>query len=307
MTHEDTLRIVEQHWDREVEAGGGHTRPALALTRELVRDFVAGRLEELPGVEHMDPRHLLEVVEGRDVLCLASGGGQQTAMFGLLGARVTSLDLCEGQLRADRVAAQHHGYEVRTVKGDACDLSGLADASFDLVYQANSMGWIADVRAVYRGVHRVLRPGGLYRVAHNNPAVHSACFEGGLAGWDGVGYRIVDRYKGGPVLRNAAGVENMEEGQFTGDHRHLLRDVFGGLLELGFIIRYVAEDPVHLQEPVRGDPGSWVHLLYFVGLGINVVAEKPARRQERRDNRERGGGFQWNRTSEPTLRRRPSR
>lgn len=23
MTHEDTLRIVEQHWDKEVKAGGG--------------------------------------------------------------------------------------------------------------------------------------------------------------------------------------------------------------------------------------------------------------------------------------------
>ena len=115
----------------------------------------------------------------------------------------------------------------------------------------------------------MLRPAGLYRVALANPAVH-------LARWDGVGYRIVDRYKGGPVLRNGAGVENMEEGEPTGDHRHLLRDSLGGLLEVGFIIRYVAEDPSHLREPGTGEPGSWTHFQRFIGWGINVVAEKPS-------------------------------
>jgi SAM-dependent methyltransferase len=206
-------------------------------------------------------------VEGRDVLCLASGGGQQSAVFGLLGATVTVLDLCEGQLRGDRVAAQHYGYPVRAVKGDACDLSAFPDASFDLVYQGPSMGWIPDVQSVYHGVYHVLRPGGRYRVALANPAVH-------LAQWDGVGYRIVDRYIGGRVLKNAAGVENMEEGEFTGDHRHLFRDSVGGLAEAGFIIRYFAEDPCHLKEPVTGKPGSWTHLQYFLGWGLNVVAEK---------------------------------
>ena len=39
------------------------------------------------------------------------------------------VDLCEGQLRGDRTTAAHYGYEVATVKGDACDLSCFADAS----------------------------------------------------------------------------------------------------------------------------------------------------------------------------------
>jgi len=268
MTHDEVLRVVKQHWEREVEAGCGYTVPALTLTRELIEEYIAGRRDELPGIEDaMEPRHLLAGVEGRDVLCLASGGGQQSAVFGLLRARVTVLDLCEGQLRADRAAAQHYGYEVKTVKGDACDLSAFADASFDIVYQAPGISWIPDVRVVYRGVHRVLRSGAVYRVALANPAVH-------LAEWDGTGYRITDRYKGGRVLKNAAGVENMEEGEFTGDHRHLLRDSVGGLVEVGFIMRYFGEDSVHFREPVTGEPGSWTHLQYFLGWGINVVAEK---------------------------------
>jgi len=268
MTHEDRLRMVEDHWNREVEAGCGYTVPALTLTRDLIEEYIAGRQDELPGIEDaMEPRHLLADVERKDVLCLASGGGQESAVFGLLGASVTVLDLCEGQLQADREAAQHYRYEVKTVKGDACDLSALGEAYFDIVYQAPSMGWIPDVRAVYRSVHRVLRPGGLYRVAIGNPAVH-------LAEWDGTGYRILGRYKSGPVFRDAAGVENMEEGEPTGDHRHLFRDTLGGLAEAGFIIRYVGEDSRPFREPVLGEPGSWTHAQHFLGVELDVVAEK---------------------------------
>jgi SAM-dependent methyltransferase len=275
MTHDDILRIVEQHWDREVERGCGYTVPALELTPEMVTTFAAGRIETLPGIDDtMEPRWFLAGAPGKDILCLASGGGQQSAVFGLLGARVTSLDLSEGQLRGDRTAAEHYGYQVRAVRGDACDLSVFEGASFDLVYTPG-LSWVPDVRAVHREVYRVLRPGGLYRVSVGNPAVHTVDFEGGGAGWDGVGYRIVDRYKGGPVLRNAAGVENMDEGEPTGDHRHLYRDSVGGLLDVGFHLRYFAEDPSSLLGQVTGEPGSWEHCSAFIGGGVDVVAEKP--------------------------------
>ena len=177
-------------------------------------------------------------------------------------------------MKGDRTAAQHYGYQVKTVKGDMSDLSAFADTSFDLVYQIHSIAWIPDVRPVYREVHRVLRPGGLYGVVHNNPAIHPATFSGGQAGWDGVGYRIVDRYKGGPILNNQAGVENMEEGEPTGDNRHLLKDIFGGLLELGFIIRKTEEGEEHLHASITAEPGSWTHMVQFLGLSINIIAEK---------------------------------
>ena len=276
MRHDEMLRVVEQHWDREVEAGCGFTVPALALAPTLLEEYIAGRRDALPGLDDsMEPRSLLASAPGKDVLCLASGGGQQSAVFGLLGAHVTVLDLCEGQLRGDRVAAEHYGYEVGIVKGDACDLSPFPSSVFDLVYQAPGIGWIPDVRAVYREVYRVLRPGGLYRVALGNPAVFTADFRGGRAGWDGIGYRIADRYQGGPVLRNAAGVENMEEGEPTGDHRHLFRDSVGGMIEAGFVLRSFAEDPCHLRAPITGEPGSWAHLECSIGLSIDIVAEKP--------------------------------
>jgi hypothetical protein len=42
-------------------------------------------------------------------------GDGENAIFGLLGARVTVVDLAEGQLAEDRKAAVHCGYAIRTL------------------------------------------------------------------------------------------------------------------------------------------------------------------------------------------------
>jgi len=191
----------------------------------------------------------------------------------LLGARVTSFDLSQGQLNGDRMAARHYGYEIITVKGSMDDLAAFAETSFDLVYQPISMVFVPDVRPVYREVYRVLRPGGRYFVSHCNPATFPATFVGGANGWDGVGYRIAERYRGGAVLRDPAGAENMETGEPIGEYRHLLGDIFGGLLEVGFAIRDVSEDPRHFRDPV-GEPGSNSHSLSYLGNYFGIVGQK---------------------------------
>ena len=83
----------------------------------------------------MYPPESLLGVKGKDVLCLASGGGQQSAVFGLLGANVTVVDLSQGQLDGDKTAAKHYGYSIQTVQADMRDLSCLSSDSFDLVHQ----------------------------------------------------------------------------------------------------------------------------------------------------------------------------
>ena len=77
------------------------------------------------------PAYLLRDVADKDVLCLAAGGGQQSAVFGLLGARVTVIDFTQGQLNGDITAAKHYGYPVETIRANIRDLSEIQDASFD--------------------------------------------------------------------------------------------------------------------------------------------------------------------------------
>ena len=165
MREKDEVAIAnERHWERMVEEGCGYTIPCLDLDLDTILRYVKGELDPVPErLSVMTPRNILTDVDDKDVLCLASGGGQQSAVFGLLGARVTVVDLAQGQLAGDREAAAHYGYEVTTIQADMRDPSCLDDESFDLVFQATSMGYVPHVREVYSQVARVLRSGGLYR------------------------------------------------------------------------------------------------------------------------------------------------
>ena len=192
MKKQDRIAAInERHWEWAVKKAAGCTVPWLDLDPALLRRYASGDLEPIPEqLDEIYPSNILAEIEGKDVLCLASGGGQQSAIFSLLGARVTVLDLTGGQLEGDRKAAAYYGYEITAIRGDMRDISCLADESFDFVYQGNSMAWIPDVRQVYSGVVRVLRAGGLYRVDFTNPATEFV----GWTSWDGEGYRITVPY-----------------------------------------------------------------------------------------------------------------
>ena len=70
---DDIARYNMARWDALVRARAVFTRPWLDLTPDEARQMV-------------DPDGRLGEMAGRRVLCLAGGGGQQSAAFGLLGA-----------------------------------------------------------------------------------------------------------------------------------------------------------------------------------------------------------------------------
>lgn len=265
----------QKHWDEEVRQRKHYTLPWLDLDRDMLLAYARGEIPQLPAsYPFLYPRPIFEDVAGKRILCLASGGGQQSAVFSLLGADVTVLDFCAGQLESDQLAARHYGYPIRTIQGDMRDLSVFTDASFDRVYQAISIVFVPDVRPVYREVARVLKPGSLYTVNHCQPATYPACFDGPDNGWDGTGYRIAEPYIGGPTYRRPDGSETMTPGEPTGEHRHLLSDIFNGLVEAGLTIRGVYEDSRCLTGGRGCEPGSYEHQIAYAASYFSVLARK---------------------------------
>ena len=258
-SNRDEIAVAnERHWERAVQEKCGFTVPWLNLDVDRIRQYASGQLESVPRpLFQMYPANVLADVAGKDVLCLAAGGGQQSAVFGLLGARVTVVDLAEGQLQGDRKAAAHYGYDVTTVHADMRDLSCIRGQSFDLVYQGPSMSWVPDVRQVYCGVARVLRIGGRYRVDFANPANH-------FMEWDGEAYHITEPY--------SERVYRHEDGAF--DFRHYLGDIFNGLIGEGFSIVHVEDHSWNLPD-AHAQPGSWAHeMAYNVGFVIVACKER---------------------------------
>src|ERR671914_2945899 len=119
---DEVAAFNQARWRALAEADALFTRPAL-------------NLDEASARAKVDPDGWLGPLEGRRVLCLAGGGGQQSVAFALLGAEVTVVDLSEAQLQRDREAAAHYNVTVEAVQADMRDLSPFADATFDLVWQ----------------------------------------------------------------------------------------------------------------------------------------------------------------------------
>ena len=118
------------------------------------------------------PREWFGDVEGKDVLCLASGGGQQAPILSAAGANVTSFDNSARQLEKDRYVAERENLRIKLEKGDAANLSRFADASFDLIFNPCSNCFMPNLVPVWRECFRVLRRGGSLLAGFNNPIVY---------------------------------------------------------------------------------------------------------------------------------------
>ena len=256
---DELAQFNKERWEALAAAGLEYSRPWLDLDKAIAR-------------QRIDPLGLLGDVTGKRVLCLGSGGGQQSAAFALLGAEVTVLDLTDNQLAGDQVAAAHYGLTVRTQQGDMRDLSRFADHAFDLVYHGYSINFIPDPTVVFQQVARILQPGGPYFLQWHNP------FTQGIdeTTWDGHGYRISRPYQDEEILAEFYSEPNWTVADASGntqlvqgprEFRHTLSTIINGLAQHGFQIIRCQE--LTTQEP-NPTPGSWEHCKLVTAWIINL-------------------------------------
>jgi len=274
---DEIARINRETFAREKQAGKPWTIPWLDLDVSAFRAYRAGETTSLPKPFCEDPvdRIMMERVEGLNVLCLAGGGGQQSAVFSLLGADVTVLDLTPEQLKGDELAAEHYGYVVSILQGDMRDLSDLPAVHFDRVYQPISTLFVPNLKEVFSGVVRILKPGGLYSVDFAVPLLYLA----ENRGWDGMGYHLIihQPYRRGAILESKDGIVNLSQGEFMGEFHHLLSDIMNGMIECGLVIRAVWESPRPDETILLAElqPGSEPHQNQFIPFGLTVLSNKP--------------------------------
>jgi SAM-dependent methyltransferase len=165
----DSFEHNRRAWNDEVRAGNMWT---LGVSAERIARARLGDWEVLLTPTKAVPLVWFGELRNRDVLGLASGGGQQCPIFAAAGARVTSFDASDEQLAQDRHVALREGLELRTQQGDMRDLSVFADESFDLVFNPCSTCFVENVEPVWQEVARVLRPGGTLLTGFTNPWVY---------------------------------------------------------------------------------------------------------------------------------------
>jgi SAM-dependent methyltransferase len=237
---DDAVSYNRAAWDRQVE--GGANEWTLPVGPELIArarrgDWSVVLIGHVPVDRDWFPADL----SGVDILCLASGGGQQAPTFAAAGATVTSFDNSPGQLARDREVADREGLAVRTELGDMRDLSVFPDASFDLVFNPVSNVFVPELAPVWRECRRVLRTGGVLMVGFLNPDVY--LFD----------VQALDERRE-LIVRNRLPYSDLQVSEEDRPHTwgdgpiefsHTMTEQIGGQLAAGFVLTHFIEAPHH--------------------------------------------------------------
>jgi len=256
---DEVAEYIQARWKALVEADALFTRPQLNYDAESARQKIdsAGKLGD---------------VAGKNVLCIAGGGGQQSAAFALLGARVTVFDISREQLERDAQAAAHYNLKIKLMQGDMRDLSRFDDASFDIVDHSYSINFVPEAVSVFRQVARVLRAGGIYHFSFANPFIMGT----EQKDWNGKGYVLKNPYVGGAKITydDQEWVYNRDEHEPVPgpvEYRHTLSTVINGLCENNFVI-YHLSDNSDMYPDENEEPASWDHFVAFAPPWLSVWA-----------------------------------
>jgi len=166
---DDVARINREGWDRRVEAADVWTQPVSA---EAVARARRGDWSVILTPNRPVPRDWFGEVADKDILCLASGGGQQGPILSAAGARVVVFDASRKQLYQDEAVARRDGLSLATRQGLMHDLSAFADESFDLIFHPVSNCYTPAIEPVWIECFRVLRRGGALLAGFMNPIIY---------------------------------------------------------------------------------------------------------------------------------------
>jgi ubiquinone/menaquinone biosynthesis C-methylase UbiE len=256
---DDITKYNRQRWKALAEANALFTRPHTNLDAETAEKMVS-------------PNGKLGDLNGKRVLCLAGGGGQQSIAFGLLGAEVTVVDLSDEQLQRDRQMAKQYQLTMTIKQGDMRDLSMLEGDYFDVIFQTYSLNFVPDAAVVFTQVARVIKYGGIYDLMCANP------FAAGMTerDWNGDGYTVSRGYVQGEKMSYQDQDWVYDRQKYAEiippvEYRQTMSKIINGLTENGFIIKGLQEIMADCAS-INAQPGTWDHFTAVAPPWLNIQA-----------------------------------
>jgi ubiquinone/menaquinone biosynthesis C-methylase UbiE len=115
------------------------------------------------------PQEWLGGLQGKRILALASGGGQQVPLLAAAGATVTVLDASPLQIEQDKKACEKYSLDAEYHVGFADNLKVFDPEQFDLVLNPCSSTFFPELEPVWAEVYRVLKKNGRFMTGFCNP------------------------------------------------------------------------------------------------------------------------------------------
>jgi len=169
-------------------------RPSLPLLQSAVEDRYAGLADSCCSLSCGEALDLAAPVAGEVLIDLGCGRGQDVIRAaGRVGrsGKAIGVDRTEAMIEKARASVPPFLNNVRFI---CCDLAalGIEDGCANVVISNCTINHAADKEAVYREIHRVLRPGGRFVVSdviaetelpesvRTDPAAWAACYGGAI-------------------------------------------------------------------------------------------------------------------------------
>ena len=231
---ENYVNYNSRVWDSWSEGKNTWTIP---LTPEQFQQAKSGPIDFVLTPTISVPLSWFEGV-GKDVLGLASGGGQQGPVMAAHDYRVTILDNSMCQLKAERLVSERENYPVLALQADMTLPFPFKDESFDMIIHPVSNCYIEDLQPTWNECYRVLRHGGVMMAGWTNPIVYMFDDES----LDNPDAPLIIRnklpYNGRLEVEKGAELSLDTGYQFS----HTLEAQIGGQLKAGFMLKDFYED-----------------------------------------------------------------
>lgn len=233
---QDYTKVNAETWDLWAENGCEWTLPISHEEYEnTTRENYIVYLTPCIPVPHEWAGEL----EGKKLLGLASGGGQQMPIFSKLGAVCTIFDYSLSQLEKEKMVAAREGYHIDIIRGDMTRPLPFPDESFDLIFHPVSNCYVEEVEPIWKECFRVLKKGGRLLAGFDN-GINFLFEEDPL--------RVVNPLPFNPLKMSRERYEAMARNGEGIQFSHSMEEQIGGQLKAGFILKALYED--------RDRPGS---------------------------------------------------
>jgi SAM-dependent methyltransferase len=209
----------QKAWNQRVAEGNRWTIP---VAETQIASAKAGNPHILLSPTIAVPQSWLGLLSGKEILALASGGGQQGPLLAAAGANVTVFDLSDQQLQQDKETAQKFGLNLNCVQGSADCLSAFGNGQFDLIINPCSNCYFEHLEPVWSECARVLKPGGEILFCFTNPVAY--CFDDNCEA----------------IVKSLPVIDEDDDGAF--EFSHSLNLQIGSLCRAGFGVTDLFED-----------------------------------------------------------------
>ncbi len=231
-------------WDNEVKSGNEWTKPVSSEDVEAARQ---GNWGIVLTPTKIVPRNWFGNIEGKNILCLASGGGQQGPILAAAGANVTVFDNSIEQLKRDEYVAKRDGLNIKTIQGDMRDLSVFDDESFDIIFHPVSNIFVDNIISVWNEASRVLKKNGRLLSGFSNPIHYIFDYKQLEKGIFNVKHAIP--YSELKSLSEEERTEYIHK-KIPFEFGHTLEDQIKGQIDAGFVIAGFFEDNYGGRSPL---------------------------------------------------------